>query len=30
MKVYTFKLPKSVSSFMKVCIRLFKKDEEKK
>ncbi|WP_370455728.1 stage V sporulation protein SpoVM [Psychrobacillus sp. AK 1817] len=29
-KVYTFKLPKSVSSIMKVCIRLFKKDEEKK
>lgn len=28
-KVYTFKLPKSVSSLMKVCIRLFKKDEEK-
>ncbi|MEK3952984.1 stage V sporulation protein SpoVM [Psychrobacillus sp. INOP01] len=30
MKVYTFRLPKSVSSFVKVCIRLFKKEEKKK
>ncbi|MCZ8539493.1 MULTISPECIES: stage V sporulation protein SpoVM [Psychrobacillus] len=29
-KVYTFRLPKSVSSFVKVCIRLFKKEEKKK
>ncbi|WP_342600653.1 stage V sporulation protein SpoVM [Psychrobacillus sp. FSL H8-0483] len=29
MKVYTFRLPKSVSSIVKVCIRLFKKDEKK-
>ncbi|WP_397469470.1 stage V sporulation protein SpoVM [Psychrobacillus sp.] len=30
MKVYTFRLPKSVSSLAKVCIRMFKKEEKKK
>ncbi|MDF2065971.1 MULTISPECIES: stage V sporulation protein SpoVM [Bacillaceae] len=30
MKVYTFRLPKSVSSFVRVCIRMFKKEEVKK
>ncbi|MFF2752522.1 stage V sporulation protein SpoVM [Psychrobacillus sp. NPDC058041] len=30
MKVYTFRLPKSVSSLMRVCIRIFRKEEVKK